>query len=218
MRQPASLLQGLEQAGILAVLRAPSAEHAVRAVDALVAGGVLGIEITYSTPDAADAIAEAARRHGDAIYLGAGTVLTAAQAHEAVEAGATFLVSPGTDEAVVAAMRGAGVAAFAGALTPSEVMAALRLGVDAVKIFPASLGGPAYLKALRGPFPDVAFMPTGGVSVANISDWLAAGAVAVGAGSELCSPDAMATGRWDEIEATAREFAAAYQSASSDRP
>ena len=102
MRQPASLLQGLEQVGILAVLRAPSAEHAVRAVDALVAGGVLGIEITYSTPDAADAIAEAARRHGDAIYLGAGTVLTAAQAHEAVEAGATFLVSPGTDEAVVA--------------------------------------------------------------------------------------------------------------------
>ena len=96
-----------------------------------------------------------------------------------------------------------GVAAFAGALTPSEVMAALRLGVDAVKIFPASLGGPAYLKALRGPFPDVAFMPTGGVSVANISDWLAAGAVAVGAGSELCSPDAMAAGRWDEIEATA---------------
>jgi 2-dehydro-3-deoxyphosphogluconate aldolase / (4S)-4-hydroxy-2-oxoglutarate aldolase len=77
MRQPASLLQGLEQAGILAVLRAPSAGHAVRAVDALVAGGVLGIEITYSTPDAADAIAEAARRHGDAIYLGAGTVLTA---------------------------------------------------------------------------------------------------------------------------------------------
>jgi 2-dehydro-3-deoxyphosphogluconate aldolase / (4S)-4-hydroxy-2-oxoglutarate aldolase len=218
MHQPASLLRGREQAGILAVLRAPSAEHAVRTVDALVAAGVLGIEITHSTPDAADAIAEAARRHGDAIYLGAGTVLTAAQAHEAVEAGATFLVSPGTDEVVVAAMRGTGVAAFAGALTPSEVMAALRLGVDAVKIFPASLGGPAYLKALRGPFPDVAFMPTGGVTVANISDWLAAGAVAVGAGSELCSPDAMAAGRWDEIEATAREFAAAYQSASSDRP
>lgn len=121
MRQPASLLQGLEQTGILAVLRAPSAKHEVRAVDALV-------------------------------------------------------------------------------------------------IFPASLGGPAYLKALRGPFPDVAFMPTGGVSVANIGDWLAAGAVAVGAGSELCSWDAMAAGRWDEIEATAREFAAAYKSASSDRP
>jgi 2-dehydro-3-deoxyphosphogluconate aldolase / (4S)-4-hydroxy-2-oxoglutarate aldolase len=169
MPQPASIFQGLEQAGILAVLRAPSAEHAVRAVDALVAGGVLGIEITYSTPDAADAIAEAARRHGDAIYLGAGTVLTAAQAHEAAEAGATFLVSPGTDEAVVAAMRGTGVAAFSGALTPSEVMAALRLGVDAVKIFPASLGGPAYLKALRGPFPDVAFMPTGGLSATG---WL----------------------------------------------
>jgi 2-dehydro-3-deoxyphosphogluconate aldolase / (4S)-4-hydroxy-2-oxoglutarate aldolase len=109
------------------------------------------------------------------------------------------------------------VATFTGALTPSEVMAAVRLGVDAVKAFPASLGGPAYLKALRGPFPDVAFMPTGGVSVANISDWLAAGAVAVGAGSELCSPGAMAAGRWDEIEATAREFAAAYQAARRDR-
>jgi 2-dehydro-3-deoxyphosphogluconate aldolase/(4S)-4-hydroxy-2-oxoglutarate aldolase len=154
---------------------------------------------------------------GDTIYLGAGTVLTAAQAHEAVEAGATFLVSPGTDEAVVAVMRGTGVAAFTGALTPSEVMAAVRLGVDAVKVFPASLGGPPCLKALRGPFPDVAFMPTGGVSVANISDWLAAGAVAVGAGSELCSPGAMAAGRWDEIEATAREFAAAYQAARRDR-
>jgi 2-dehydro-3-deoxyphosphogluconate aldolase / (4S)-4-hydroxy-2-oxoglutarate aldolase len=217
MRQPSSLLQGLEQAGILAVLRAPSADHAVRAVDALVAGGVLGIEITYSTPDAADVIAEAERRHGDTIYLGAGTVLTAAHAHEAVEAGATFLVSPGTDEAVVAVMRGTGVATFTGALTPSEVMAAVRLGVDAVKVFPASLGGPAYLKALRGPFPDVAFMPTGGVSVANISEWLAAGAVAVGAGSELCSPGAMAAGRWDEIKATAREFAAAYQAARRDR-
>ena len=217
MTEVPSVLHGLERAGVLAVLRAPSAALAVQAVDALVAGGVRGIEITYSTPDAARAIAESARRHGDQIYLGAGTVLTPAQADEAVEAGAAFLVSPGTDEPLVAAMRATGVAVFTGALTPSEVMAALRLGVDAVKIFPASLGGPTYLKSLRGPFPDVAFMPTGGVNAGNIKDWLAAGAVAVGAGSELCSPAAMAAGRWDQVEAAAREFSAAYRAARGDQ-
>ena len=213
MSDSTSVLEGLEAAGVLAVLRAPSAEQAVLAVDALVAGGVTGVEITYSTPDATDAIAEVARRHGDSIYLGAGTVVTAAQASDAVGAGATFLVSPGTDEPIVTAMQDTGAAVFTGALTPSEVMAALRLGVHAVKIFPASLGGPAYLKSLRGPFPEVPFMPTGGVNATNIKDWLAAGAVAVGAGSELCSAAAMKAGRWDDIEANAREFAAAYRAA-----
>lgn len=213
MAESTPALKALARAGVLAVLRAPSAELAVRAVDALVDGGVVGVEVTYSTPDAASAIAEAARRHGDKIYLGAGTVLTEADAFEAVAAGAKFLVSPGTDESLVTAMKDTGAAVFSGALTPSEVMTALRLGVDAVKIFPASLGGPAYLRSLRGPFPDVAFMPTGGVTAANIKDWLAAGAVAVGAGSDLCSPAAMAAERWDEIEDTARAFSAAYRSA-----
>jgi 2-dehydro-3-deoxyphosphogluconate aldolase / (4S)-4-hydroxy-2-oxoglutarate aldolase len=213
MSEPTSVLEGLEAAGVLAVLRAPSAKQAVQAVDALVAGGITGVEITYSTPDATEAIAESARRHGDAIYLGAGTVVTAAQAREAVDAGATFLVSPGTDEPIVTAMQETGAAVFTGALTPSEVMVAVRLGVDAVKIFPASLGGPAYLKSLRGPFPDVPFMPTGGVNAGNIKDWLAAGAVAVGAGGELCSSAAMAAGRWEQIESTAREFSAALQTA-----
>lgn len=213
----ASVLRGLERAGVLAVLRAPTAEQAVQAVDALVAGGVIGIEITYSTPGATDVIAEVARRHGNTVYLGAGTVLTRAHAEQAVAVGATFLVSPGTDEPVVAAMKETGAAVFTGALTPTEVMAALRLDVHAVKIFPASLGGPAYLRSLRGPFPDVAFMPTGGVSSDNIKDWLAAGAVAVGAGSELCSAAAMAAGRWDEIESTARRFSAAYAAARGDR-
>jgi 2-dehydro-3-deoxyphosphogluconate aldolase/(4S)-4-hydroxy-2-oxoglutarate aldolase len=209
------VLDGLKAAGVIAVLRAPSAEQAVLAVDALVAGGVYGVEITYSTPEAATAISEVARRHGDAVYLGAGTVLSTAQAREAVDAGATFLVSPGTEENLVNSMKDTGVAVFSGALTPSEVMTALRLGVDAVKIFPASLGGPGYLKSLRGPFADVPFMPTGGVNAANIVDWLAAGAVAVGAGGELCPAAAMAAGRWDEIESTARQFAAALGAARS---
>ena len=204
-----SKLAELQNAGIVAVLRAPSAEVAVRSVDALVAGGISGIEVTYSTPDAATAILQLARRYGQRIYLGAGTLLTAAQVTEAVEAGARFLVSPGTDEQLAAAMLGSCVDVFTGALTPSEVMAAIRLGVDAVKLFPSSLGGPAYLRSLRGPFPAVSFMPTGGVNATNLSDWFAAGAAAVGVGGELCPYSAMTDGRWEEIESIAREFVGA---------
>ncbi len=199
----------LRAAGVVAVLRAPSAAAAVSATAALVRGGVTGIEITYSTPDAADAIARIADRYGDAVHLGAGTVLTPEHAVEAVGAGAAFLVSPGLDEQLATAMRATGAALLLGALTPTEVMAARRLGSAVVKLFPASLGGPSYLRSLRGPFPTTPIMPTGGVTADNLGDWFAAGAVAVGAGSELCSPAAMAAGRWDEIEATARRFAAA---------
>ncbi|WP_052664513.1 bifunctional 4-hydroxy-2-oxoglutarate aldolase/2-dehydro-3-deoxy-phosphogluconate aldolase [Nitriliruptor alkaliphilus] len=208
-----SALAELRAAGVIAVLRAPSADHAVRTVDALVAGGVTGVEITYSTPDACTAIERIATEYGNDVQLGAGTVLTAGQARDAVAAGARFLVSPGTDPAVAEAMLDTGATVLLGALTPSEVMTAVRLGAHAVKVFPASLGGPTYLRSLRGPFPDVPLVPTGGVNVANIGDWLAAGAVAVGAGGELCSATAMAAGRWAEIEATARQFAEAHQRA-----
>jgi 2-dehydro-3-deoxyphosphogluconate aldolase/(4S)-4-hydroxy-2-oxoglutarate aldolase len=207
-------LEALRSAGVVAVLRAPSADKALRTVEALLAGGITGIEVTYSTPDAAEVIAELARRHGDALHLGAGTVITVEQARSAVEAGAKFLVSPGTDARLGQAMLDTGAGVFLGALTPSEVMAAVQIGAHAVKIFPASLGGPSYLKALRGPFPAVPLMPTGGVSADNVGAWLAAGAVAVGAGSDLCSPAAMADNRWDVIEATARSFAAAWATAS----
>lgn len=205
--------QRLREAGVIAVLRAPSAEHAVRAVDALVAGGITGIEITYSTPDAAGAIREISARYGDRIVLGAGTVLTTQQAHESREAGAEFLVSPGTDPEVATAMRATGAAVALGALTPTEVMAAVRLGADVVKVFPSSLGGIPYLKALRAPFPHIAMMPTGGVTADNLGDWLQAGAIAVGAGGDLCPTDAMEAGRWDEITAIARRFADAFAEA-----
>ncbi len=199
--------------GILAVLRAPTPEAALGAIDALVAGGVVGIEVTYSTPDAAAVIAETARRHGDAVLLGAGTITTPEQAEEAADAGAVFLVSPGSVPLLAGAMRATGATTLLGAMTPTEVMTAVGLGADAVKIFPAMLGGPAYLKALRGPFPDVPLMPTGGVSADNLGTWLAAGAIAVGAGSELCNAGAMAGGRFDEIEASARQFTTALQQA-----
>jgi 2-dehydro-3-deoxyphosphogluconate aldolase/(4S)-4-hydroxy-2-oxoglutarate aldolase len=206
MSLPAKL-KPLADVGVVAVVRAPDPDSAVRGVEALVAGGVIGIEITYSTPDAASVIAELGRRHGNGIVLGAGTVLTLGQVTEAAEAGASFLVCPGSDDELAEAMRATGLAVLLGALTPSEVMHTLKLGADAVKIFPASLGGPSYVRALRGPFPDVPFIPTGGVNAGNVGDWLSAGAFAVGAGGDLCSAADLAAGRWDDLEGRAREYA-----------
>lgn len=203
----------LSNAGIIAVVRAPSAEGAIDAVAALVAGGVTGIEITYSTPDVARVLTALAERHGDGILLGAGTVLTTAQAEEAVASGARFLVSPGIDDEVAGAMKATGATVMLGAVTPSEVMRATRLGADAVKIFPGSLVGPSYLKALRGPFPELALMPTGGVSVDNVGEWLASGAFAVGAGGELVSAADIRAERWDVITSNAQRFAAAFATA-----
>ena len=203
------LLATLKANRILAVVRAPSAESALRATEALVAGGITGIEITFSTPETPRVIRELVARYGEQIYLGAGTVTTPEEADKAAEAGARFLVSPGTRRELTAIMKATGLVVMTGALTPSEVMAAIEYGVDVVKIFPASLGGPPYLKSLRGPFPNVPLMPTGGVTPENIGDWFAAGAVAVGAGGELVSGADLAAERYDEVERKARLFRSA---------
>lgn len=206
-------LQKIQELGLLAVIRGPSKELTLRMVDALVAGGVLGIEITYTTPQAAEVVAALNSRYGEAIVLGMGTLTEPAQAEEARQAGATFLVSPGCEPELGQAMSATGLPVMLGALTPTEVMQAVRLGSDVVKIFPGSLGGPAYMKALHGPLPDVLMMPTGGVSESNLKDWFAAGAFAVGAGSNLCPKALAVAGRFDEITEIARQFNAAVQAA-----
>lgn len=195
--------------GILAVLRAPSPELALEASEAIIRGGVSGIEVTFSTPDAPAVIRELIARHGDAAYIGAGTVTTSEQATRAADAGAAFLVSPGTLPDLTRAMLDTDRVVMTGAMTPTEVMGALELGVDVVKIFPASLGGPGYLGALRGPFPDAPLMPTGGVKPDNLADWFAAGAVAVGVGGDLANGTAIANADWADIEQRASRFAAA---------
>ncbi len=211
----AATLERVEEIGLLAVLRAPDPDGARRAVDALVEVGVTGIEVTYSTPGAAGVISSLRETYGDDALIGAGTVTAAEQASEAAEAGAEFLVSPGLDDGVVATMLATGLTTMAGALTPTEVMRATRLGVDAVKVFPGSLVGPSYLRSLRGPFPEVPFMPTGGVSAANVADWLAAGALAVGAGGELASASDIRSGDFDAIREKGRAFVAALREARS---
>jgi 2-dehydro-3-deoxyphosphogluconate aldolase/(4S)-4-hydroxy-2-oxoglutarate aldolase len=211
-----AILKRIAELGLLAVLRAPDPAGARRAVDALVEAGVLGIEITYSTPDAASVIAGVKQSYGEEVLVGAGTLVTHAHVAEAAEAGASYLVSPGLDDEVVASMQATSLPAMAGVLTPTEVMRGVRLGVDVMKLFPGSLGGPSYLRSLRDPFPDIPFMPTGGVSADNVGDWLAAGAIAVGAGSELASAGDISSRDFAGIRKKGRRFLAAIREARAD--
>lgn len=201
-----AVLGWIKSLGLLAVIRGPSADLTIKMVSALVAGGVKGIEITYSTPNAEQVVAELDRKFGAEILLGMGTLTEAAQAQSALAAGAKFLVSPVCEPGLVKAMLATELVTMAGALTPTEVLQAYQLGSDVVKIFPGSLGGPAYVKALKGPFPYIPMMPTGGVSAANAAEWFAAGVVAVGAGSELCPPQLAKEGKFTEISQRAADF------------
>ena len=151
--------------------------------------------------------------YGDRILLGAGTVTTAEQVEKSVAAGAAFMVSPGLDPELLALMQQTGLLVLPGVLTPSEVMLARRLGLRAVKLFPGSLGGQSYLKSLLGPFPEVAFMPTGGVSLDNIGEWFAAGAFAVGVGGTLVPPNLARGQERGEVVARAGQFVDAVRAA-----
>ena len=202
----AEILENVKALGVLAVIRGPSPELTVKMVQALMEGGVTGIEITYSTPNAEEVVRTLASRFGDEILLGMGTLTKPEQAKCAQEAGAKFLVSPVSEPTLVKSMISTGLLTMAGAMTPTEVLQVYNLGTDVVKIFPGSLGGPAYVKALKGPFPYIPMMPTGGVSASNVADWFKAGVVAVGAGSELCPPQLAKEGKFSEITKLAVDF------------
>lgn len=207
------ILSALKKAGLVAVIRGPSPELTLKMVDALVAGGVVGIEITYSTPNAAAVVKSLDQAFGSRILLGMGTLTEPAQVDEALGAGAVFLVSPMVEHDLAHAMAASGVPCMMGALTPTEVWNAYKLGSDVVKLFPGSLPGPSYVKALKGPFPYIPIMPTGGVSASNVGEWFAAGVFGVGAGSELCPPNLAKEGKFDEITARAKEFVQAVRNA-----
>jgi 2-dehydro-3-deoxyphosphogluconate aldolase / (4S)-4-hydroxy-2-oxoglutarate aldolase len=208
-----SVLDKIKELGLVSVIRGPSADLTIKMVEALVEGGVLAIEITYSTPNAEDVVSTLAKHFGNRIVLGMGTVTQPSQVKSALSAGASFLVSPVCEPVLVKAMISSGAASMVGALTPTEVFSAFEAGADVVKIFPGSLAGPAYIKALHGPFPNIPMMPTGGVSADNVADWFAAGVVAVGAGSELCPPKLAQEGKFIEISERARNFVQAVEKA-----
>ena len=206
-------LERIRKLGLLAVIRGPSPELTLQMVDALVEGGVLGIEITYSTPSAAKVVNSLNEKYGNKIVLGMGTLTLPEQAIEAKNSGAQFIVSPHCDEALAQAMVSTGLAVMLGALTPTEVFNAYRMGADVVKIFPGSLVGPDYIKALHGPFPQIPLTPTGGVNENNIGEWFSAGALFVGAGSNLCPPAWAKEGRFADITAQAGLFVEAVKRA-----
>lgn len=199
----------------LVVVRASRIDDPVALCHALAAGGIRTVELTYTTPGLTDLLAQVSGRvDADAIVVGAGTVLSADQARAALAAGARFLVTPGLPpEAaeIVAEGHAAGAAVVLGALTPTEVLTATALGADAVKIFPARAVGPRYFSDLRGPYPEVALIPSGGVDEDNAAEFLRAGAIAVTAGTSVVQPADVDEARWEQITTNAARFRAALR-------
>ncbi|MFK0072000.1 bifunctional 4-hydroxy-2-oxoglutarate aldolase/2-dehydro-3-deoxy-phosphogluconate aldolase [Arthrobacter woluwensis] len=191
----------------LAVVRAKAIPDAARLAEALAKGGIRTLELTFTTPDVTRHLRRAAETAGDhGAVVGVGTVMTAAQAREAIDAGAQFLVTPGLRPDVAGVAREAGVPISLGAMTPTEVAAALDLGSEIVKIFPARQLGPQYLKDLQGPFTGIKLLPSGGVDAGNARGYLDAGALAVCCGTSVVPPAAVDAGDWGDITARAKAF------------
>jgi 2-dehydro-3-deoxyphosphogluconate aldolase/(4S)-4-hydroxy-2-oxoglutarate aldolase len=209
-------LARIRDVGIVPVIRAESDETALRIAEALIAAGLAVIEITMTVPNAARAMASIAGRFGADVVLGAGTITSTAMVSTAVDAGCTFLVTPCLLPAVVADAKARGVPVICGALTPTEVFAAHQSGADLVKVFPAgAVGGPAYIRALKGPFPTIDFVVTGGVSLQTVGDYFKAGVAAIGVGGELISREAVRAGDFQIIGAAGRQFVEAVRNARS---
>jgi 2-dehydro-3-deoxyphosphogluconate aldolase / (4S)-4-hydroxy-2-oxoglutarate aldolase len=211
------LAAALAAAPVVAIVRLDASAGVDRTLRAVLAGGVPAIEVTLTTPGALDCLAAARDSLAGAACLGAGSVHTAAQASAAIDAGARFLVTPTVAPAVVAAADPAGVPVICGGLTPTELAAAHDAGAYAVKVFPANVFGPRYLRDVLAPLPHLRLVPTGGIDPANLADYLHAGAVAVGAGRALADPQLVATGDWTGLTARAAAFAAAARAACSGR-
>jgi 2-dehydro-3-deoxyphosphogluconate aldolase/(4S)-4-hydroxy-2-oxoglutarate aldolase len=175
----------LRETGVAAILRADHPDHLDAVARELAAAGITCLELTLTTPGALDALARLRSDLDTAVALGMGSVLDAGQAWAALDAGSEFLVSPGVCEEVARAAGARGVPCYPGAFTPTEVLAAWRLGAPAVKLFPAATGGPSHLRDIRGPLPNIPLMPTGGVALEQVADYIAAGAAAVGLGGPL---------------------------------
>ncbi|MEX2153446.1 MAG: bifunctional 4-hydroxy-2-oxoglutarate aldolase/2-dehydro-3-deoxy-phosphogluconate aldolase [Gemmatimonadaceae bacterium] len=202
-------LETIRDVGIIPVIRAPNADAAFAVAEALIGAGLAVAEVTMTVPGAIDVIASIAKRFGDRVLVGAGTVTDVESAKRAIGEGAQFIVTPCLIRDVISATRKANVAMLPGALTPTEVFEAHKLGGDMVKVFPIGVGGAQYVRALRGPFPKIPLVPTGGVTLDNVRDMFDAGATAVGVGSELISRDAIARHDYAAIGKMAQMFLAA---------
>lgn len=197
----------ITEIGIVPIVRARSGAEAMAAAEAVAGGGIPIVEITLTVPGAVEVIAQLVKSVGKDLLVGAGTVLDVDAARRCLDAGAEFLVSPGLDVEVVKLANSQGKLIMAGALTPTEVIAAWKAGADFVKVFPCgSVGGAKYIKALKGPLPQVPMVPTGGVNLQTAAEFIKAGAAALGIGGELVSATALASGSFSEIMNAARQY------------
>ncbi|WP_096437318.1 bifunctional 4-hydroxy-2-oxoglutarate aldolase/2-dehydro-3-deoxy-phosphogluconate aldolase [Alteribacter populi] len=201
-----SNLEQLKHSPVIAVLRTPPEDKVFNIVEALLEGGITNLELTMQQPDSADMLAELNRRYGDRAWIGAGTVMDEVTAVNAIHAGASFIFSPNYNEKVVKAAKRYGVISIPGVLTPSEMVQAVEQGADCVKIFPASAFGPRYIKELKGPFPQIPVIPTGGISEENIQEYWNAGAIACGMGSSLLDKQAIENSQFSELTKRAKRI------------
>lgn len=209
-----AVLARLKSEKVIALIRADNSASLLDCARALSAGGLNCIELTMTTPGALELCAQVARELPQ-VLLGLGTVLDAETARRGIAAGAKFIVTPAVRPTVIAVCKELDVPILSGALTPTEAYTAHELGADVIKVFPAEYFGPAYIKSLKAPFPNLEFMPTGGVTPETVGDFLKAGAFATAAGSALVSPAALKARDWPAVTARAREFVAAAAAAKS---
>ena len=206
-------LKRLTDSGLVAVIRRPPADKIDRLAEALVDGGVGALEITVDTPGVFDMIRKIKSVFGKKVLVGAGTVLDAETAKIAIDAGSDFIFSPIFDEATIALTNRYGKISIPGVMTPTEIVKAYQVGADVMKIFPGRSLGVDYIKELRGPLGHIPMMPTGGVDLDNVGQFIKNGAVAVGVGGSLIDKKAVAEDRYDIVRETARKFAEAIQMA-----
>jgi 2-dehydro-3-deoxyphosphogluconate aldolase/(4S)-4-hydroxy-2-oxoglutarate aldolase len=207
-RSRSELVAEVENLGVVAIIRMPDPAALRAVVDALAEGGVRALEVTMTVPRAIELIKEIAPTLPADFLFGAGTLLDPDTVHRAVEAGAQFIVSPVFRPEVIKAAHEDGVPVMPGCFTPTEILSAWEMGADVIKVFPATSVGPGYLKDIRGPLPQIKLMPTGGVSIDNVGDWLRAGAVAVGVGSAIVDTKAIAAKQFNVIVDNARRIVA----------
>ena len=205
-----NILLKIEQCGVIAVLRSDTKEESLKTIDALVNGGMTGLEVTFSIPQAEEVIRETVSKYKDnsSIVVGAGTVLDAMTARIAIMAGAEFVVSPMFDSEIAEICNLYHIPYLPGCMTITEIKTALRSGVDIVKLFPASTYEPSFVDAVKGPLPQVNIMPTGGINLNNMEQWLSKGCVAVGVGGNLLAP--AKTGDYDQITKLAKQYMDKY--------
>lgn len=199
-------LERMKATGVVAIMRHTEASLAIEAAEALLRGGVEVVEVTLNTQGATGMIQQLTAHFGERMLVGAGTVLTPQGVEEALAAGARFIVAPNTDGRVITLCNQRGVPVAPGAFTPTEVVAAWEMGADLIKVFPVSAVGPRYIRDLRGPLPHLPLVPTGGVNLENAADYIKAGAVALGAGSDLVEKGVVDRRDFAELERRARGF------------